>query len=258
MKKILIIVALLSSGAILAQSMPPTFPVEMYYGCSYEKGKNIEDMMEVGAEWREWQEENDPVGLENYNAYIFTADFAGASIHGKSMWFGVANSWENFTKSHFNWVRNGSGDMLKKFERVMGPSDCMGHLMGVMFPTKQADGWEPTDIRPVFTALCTSKENASMMDFNSAYSKMNAFLDAGGMANKMAMFNIFPVAGQTTDYDFATMMVLQSDDALAELAALMSTGGAAMQTQLFEPLQDCTQNSLMLSSALPGNTNWSE
>ena len=83
-------------------------------------------MMEVGAEWREWQEENDPVGLENYNAYIFTADFAGASIHGKSMWFGVANSWENFTKSHFNWVRNGSGDMLKKFERVMGPSDCMG------------------------------------------------------------------------------------------------------------------------------------
>ena len=96
------------------------------------------------------------------------------------------------------------------------------------------------------------------MDFNSAYSKMNAFLDAGGMANKVAMFNIFPVAGQTTDYDFATMMVLESDAALAELAALMSTGGAAMQTQLFEPLQDCTQNSLMLSSALPGNTNWSE
>ena len=59
--------------------MPPTFPVEMYYGCTYEKGKDIEDMMEVGEDWREWQEENDPVGRENYNAWIFTADFAGAS-----------------------------------------------------------------------------------------------------------------------------------------------------------------------------------
>ena len=41
--------------------MPPTFPVEMYYGCTYEKGKDIEDMMEVGEDWREWQEENDPL-----------------------------------------------------------------------------------------------------------------------------------------------------------------------------------------------------
>jgi hypothetical protein len=96
------------------------------------------------------------------------------------------------------------------------------------------------------------------MDFNSAYSKMNAFLDAGGMANKVAMFNIFPVAGQTTDYDFASMMVLRDDDALGELATLMSTGGAAMQSSLFEPLQECVQNSLMLSSPLPGNTNWNE
>ena len=87
-----------------------------------------------------------------------------------------------------------------------------------------------------------------MMDFNSAYSKMNAFLDAGGMSDKVAMFNIFPVAGQTSDYDFATMMVLRDDDAMGELATLMSTGGAAMQSSLFEPLQECTQNSLMLSS----------
>ena len=160
-------------------------------------------------------------------------------------------------KSHFNWVRNGA-DMSKKFEKVMGPSNCMGHLMGLMFPTKQAEGWEPIDVRPIFTSLCTAKENTSMMDFNSAYSKMNAFLDAGGMANKVAMFNIFPVAGQTSDYDFATMMVLKDDEALGELATLMSTGGAAMQSSLFEPLQECVQNSLMLSSPLPGNTNWNE
>ena len=94
------------------------------------------------------------------------------------------------------------------------------------------------------------------MDFNSAYSKMNAFLDAGGMSDKVAMFNIFPVAGQTSDYDFATMMVLRDDDALGELAALMSTGGAAMQSSLFEPLQECSQNSMMLSSPLPGNTSF--
>ena len=254
MKKILLVVALLGSGYAFSQSMPPTFPVEMYYGCTYEKGKDIEDMMEVGEEWREWQEENDPVGRENYNAWIFTADFAGASLHGTSMWFGVANNWENFTKSHFNWVRNGA-EMSKKFEKVMGPSNCMGHLMGVMFPTKQAEGWEPVDVRPVFTSLCTAKENTSLMDFNSAYSKMNAFLDAGGMSNKVAMFKIFPVAGQTTDYDFATMMVLRDDDALGELATLMSTGGAAMQSSLFEPLQECSQNSMMLSSPLPGNTS---
>ena len=72
MKKILLIVALLGSGYAFSQSMPPTFPVEMYYGCTYEKGKDIEDMMEVGEDWREWQEENDPVGRENYNAWIFT------------------------------------------------------------------------------------------------------------------------------------------------------------------------------------------
>ena len=154
MKKILLILVMLSTGYAFSQSMPPTFPVEMYYGCTYEKGKDIEDMMEVGEEWREWQEENDPVGRENYNAWIFTADFAGASLHGTSMWFGVANNWENFTKSHFNWVRNGA-DMSKKFEKVMGPSNCLGHLMGVMFPTRQAEGWEPVDVRPVFTSLCT-------------------------------------------------------------------------------------------------------
>jgi hypothetical protein len=53
-------------------------------------------------------------------------------------------------------------------------------------------------------------------------------------------------------------MVLRDDDALGELATLMSTGGAAMQSSLFEPLQECVQNSLMLSSPLPGNTNWNE
>ena len=71
MKKILLILVMLSTGYAFSQSMPPTFPVEMYYGCTYEKGKDIEDMMEVGEEWREWQEENDPVGRENDNAWIF-------------------------------------------------------------------------------------------------------------------------------------------------------------------------------------------
>ena len=81
MKKILLILVMLSTGYAFSQSMPPTFPVEMYYGCTYEKGKDIEDLMAVGEDWREWQEENDPVGRENYNAWVFTADFAGASLH---------------------------------------------------------------------------------------------------------------------------------------------------------------------------------
>ena len=48
MKKILLILVMLSAGYAFSQSMPPTFPVEMYYGCTYEKGKDIEDLMEVG------------------------------------------------------------------------------------------------------------------------------------------------------------------------------------------------------------------
>ena len=57
MKKILIIVALLSSGAILAQSMPPTFPVEMLQFTVNQcglvwltVGKTLQNLISTGLE----------------------------------------------------------------------------------------------------------------------------------------------------------------------------------------------------------------
>ena len=52
MKKIIFTLVFLTSGILTAQTLPTTYPTELYYGCEYQKGKDISDLMEVAAEWR--------------------------------------------------------------------------------------------------------------------------------------------------------------------------------------------------------------
>ena len=257
MKKIIFTLIFLTSGLLTAQTLPTTYPAELYYGCEYQKGKDISDLMEVAAEWREWQEENDPIGRSTYNAFVWTPWFAGVEYNkpNSHMWIGISDNFENFIASQENWITKGD-KINEKFNRVSGAANCAGHMLGIgVFNRQSESAWEASSLRPVLVSQCKNKEGATVMDYAAAYNKMNAYYDAAGFKNSTNIFTIFPVAGQTAEYDFLNLFITKDMETLGKFGDMQTKGGAAMQQSLFEDLMECSDSSMILSAGVPGNNN---
>ena len=52
--------------------------------------------------------------------------------------------------------------------------------------------------------------------------------------NSTNIFTIFPVAGQTAEYDFLNLFIAKDMETLGKFGDMQTKGGAAMQQSLFE------------------------
>ena len=123
-KIVLALIVLTSSSLALADhhAAPQTAALEAFF-CSFEKGKDMDDLLKVTAEWDEWIDTSDS---KAYDAYVMQPVInTGADFPYDYFWLGVAKNHEAMGQSSDEWMKKGS-KIAAKFDAV---APCDTHIL---------------------------------------------------------------------------------------------------------------------------------
>ena len=193
MKNILAVVigvyALVTAQFSIAQDEAKGTPAE-FYGCEWEDGKGMADLVKVGKKFSQWADKED----SQYSAWILTPSFhtdAGFDVG----WLGGWPSGAAVGKSLDGW-RTGGQELAEEFAAVI---DCSSrHEMATVLPIHAPDGPGGSGI-VLFTA-CSKADGKSWNDVIAAHAKAGKMMRGKG-AKGSSSWAFFPGIG-AADYDF--------------------------------------------------------
>ena len=119
-KIVLALIVLTSSSLALADhhAAPRTAALEAFF-CSFEKGKDMDDLLKVTAEWDKWIDTSDS---KAYDAYVMQPVInTGSDFPYDYFWLGVAKNHEAMGQSSDEWIFNNLNTPPKL------PRDALSH-----------------------------------------------------------------------------------------------------------------------------------
>ncbi len=199
MKKLLAVVvgvvALAMTPFLSAQDEARGTPVE-FYGCTWEDGKGMADLMKVAKKFDQWADKQD----SKYSAWVLTPSFH-TDVGFEVGWLGGWPSGAEMGRSLDGW-RSGGQELAAEFTAVM---DCSSrHEMATALPIHAPDG--PGGSGIVIFAGCSKADGKSWNDVIAAHTKAGAMMRGKG-AKATGSWAFFPGIG-ATDYDFDYWQVI--------------------------------------------------
>lgn len=216
-----------------AQDGPVFIPVEMYT-CSFNDGKDADDLDDVVEKWTDWADEK---GVDDYAAWTLTPYYfgPGANAGFDVIWMGAGKNAVALGTRQHEYLANDAG-LVEDFAEVL---DCGSHANYASINYKAPpQGATPADSVITFSD-CSFKEGASGSSVGSAMAQWSQHLTDQGSST--GIFHWYPAfGGGGEDFDFKW---LQAHESLVTLGAdydnFSTGGGYAKYQQLFNHQVSC-------------------
>ena len=219
MKKIVKVMAVLS----MVLAWPPLLsaqdrgnmgaPVE-FYGCTWQEGKGLEDLVAVGKRFNKWADKNG----SKYSAWILTPQFQ-TDMGFDVGWLGAWPTGAEMGKTLDAWKQSGH-QLAREFFEVI---DCrQQHELATSVQLNVAD--EPPGDGLVMFAGCHVDDGKTGEDAVAAHKKVAAMMkEKGSQASSWAFFP--GVGGADDGYDYWQVVAFSSYSDFGAASDLWVNGG---------------------------------
>jgi hypothetical protein len=214
---------------------PPNIVSIEIYGCNYQQGNDMGDLMSVVDDWNEWADER---GIANYEASVLTPYLFSPAMSYDVLWLGVYSSEEDMGEIQTDWLANGQ-EMNAEFGQVV---DCDAHMLFAGAPTHIPAGPEVQNDGMVDLLLfqdCSLINESSPIEALAAHGQWGDFMAENG--SDVFMGAMFPVAGEnpSADYNYKAVANFSSAEAWGEYLSTMIPGGLQRAGQIFGRVTQC-------------------
>ena len=231
-KIVLALIVLASSSLALADhhAAPRTAALEAFF-CSFEKGKDMDDLLKVTAEWDKWIDTSDSKG---YEAYVMQPVInTGADFPYDYFWLGIAKNHEAMGQSSDEWMKKG-GKIAAKFDAV---APCDTHI----FMTSQVVKPGNNNVKGGFAQIssCELKEGANMGTLMVADKQWVSWMTDNDMPG--ALMRWFGGVGEAKDSttDFYSVYLAESLAQRGKAHDMMMAGGGAALSSIYDDVMTC-------------------
>ena len=209
-------------GSAAAQNQgagqPPAGMVEIY-GCNFNDGSGMEDLLAVTARWNRWADDR---GVTDYTAAIMTPVLHSDEMTADVLWVGANSSGGEFGAGLGQWLTEGA-DLNAEFGEVV---DCSSHSLFAEVVFREPQGPPPENGVASFQD-CTINPGRNIGETLAASGRWANYVGENGPDIFMA--ELFPFAGLTGDADYTYKAVagFPSADAYGEFLDMMTGNGFA-------------------------------
>lgn len=249
MKKILLITFfsgmtfLIGAAPASAQDGPLFIPVEMYT-CTYNDGKDADDLDDVVDKWTAWADDK---GIDDYAAWTLTPYYfgPGANAGFDVIWMGAGKNAVALGTRQQEYMANDAG-LVEDFEEVI---TCGSHVNYASINHKAPpQGATPQDSVITFSD-CSYKEGATGGTVGAAMAQWSQHLtDQGSPAGIFHWYPAFGGGGE--DFDFKWLGAHEDLVALGADYDNFGTGGGYVKYgQLFGHLLSCDSTRVYLAKS---------
>ena len=231
-KIVLAILVFTSSSLTLADhhAAPQTAAQEAVF-CSFEKGKDMDDLLKVTAEWDKWIDSSDS---KAYAAYVMQPVInTGADFPYDYFWLGVAKNHEALGQSADEWMKKG-GKIAAKFDAV---APCDTHILMTSQVIKPGNN----DGKGGFAQIssCELKDGANMMSLMAADKQWVSWMTDNEMPGGLVRW--YGGVGEAKDSttDFYSVYLAESLAQRGKAHDMMMAGGGAALNSIYEDVMTC-------------------
>jgi hypothetical protein len=230
-------------GAQAQQGEAPNIVIVEIYGCTYNDGNDMSDLMAVTNRWNRWADEHN---LTDYSANILTPHLYSPAFPYDVLWLGVYNNAQAMGSGEGVWLAEG-GQLNAAFGEVVS---CNVHAQyaGV---AAHVPATEPnqSDNRVNLLAFqdCSLHTERTIPEAIDAHRQWGEFLAERGSDNFMGA--IIPIAGEDpdADYDYKAVTGFDSAEAYGRFISTVVPGGLQRAGQLFGRVTECDTSRLYTS-----------
>ena len=231
-KIVLAILVFTSSSLTLADhhAAPQTAALEAFF-CSFEKGKDMDDLLKATAEWDKWIDSSDS---KAYAAYVMQPVInTGADFPYDYFWLGVAKNHEALGQSADEWMKKG-GKIAAKFDAV---APCDTHILMTSQVIKPGNN----DGKGGFAQIssCELKDGANMMSLMAADKQWVSWMTDNEMPGGLVRW--YGGVGEAKDSttDFYSVYLAESLAQRGKAQDMMMAGGGAALNSIYEDVMTC-------------------
>ena len=230
-KIVLALIVLTSSSLALADhhAAPQTAALEAFF-CSFEKGKDMDDLLKVTTEWDKWIDTSDS---KAYDAYVMQPVInTGSDFPYDYFWLGVAKNHEAMGQSSDEWMKKGS-KIAAKFDAV---APCDTHILMTSQVVKPGNN----NVKGGFAQIssCELNEGANMVSLMAADKQWVSWMTDNEMPG--ALVRWFGGVGEAKDSttDFYSVYLAESLAQRGKAHDMMMAGGAALSS-IYDDVMTC-------------------
>ena len=231
-KTVLAIIVFASTSLAIADhhAAPSSAALEAFF-CNFEKGKDMDDLLKVTAEWDKWIDtsESNP-----YSAYIMQPVIStGADFPYDYFWLGVGQNHQAMGESADEWMKNG-GKIAAKFDAV---APCDTHILMTSQIIKPGNNNGKGGFAQI--SACELKDGASMESLMAADKKWVSWMTDNKMPGGLARW--FGGVGEARDSttDFYSVYLAESLGQRGKAQDMMMAGGSAALSSIYGDLMTC-------------------
>ena len=231
-KIVLAILVFTSSSLTLAahHAAPQTAALEAVF-CSFEKRRDMDDLLKVTAEWDKWIDSSDS---KAYAAYVMQPVInTGADFPYDYFWLGVAKNHEALGQSADEWMKKG-GKIAAKFDAV---APCDTHILMTSQVIKPGNN----DGKGGFAQIssCELKDGANMMSLMAADKQWVSWMTDNEMPGGLVRW--YGGVGEAKDSttDFYSVYLAESLAQRGKAHDMMMAGGGAALNSIYEDVMTC-------------------
>ncbi len=213
---------------------PTFYPVEVF-GCKYNEGQGLDDLLRVAEEWNRWTENN---FSKPYAAWVLVPTYVNSdSTTNDVAWIGISTSFEDLGTVQDEMASKGQR-LQAKFDKV---STCKDHTLWGWEMTRQSPN--PTPNGNLTFSACTLNEGVTREDVLAADKKWNEYLDS--INSNQGSSRWYPGSGTSNDitFDFLAVGGSSSNAEWGRGAdAFVNGGGGLVQASIYGDLMTCDTN----------------
>ena len=231
-KIVLAILVFTSSSLTLADhhAAPQTAALEAVF-CSFEKGKDMDDLLKVTAEWDKWIDSSDS---KAYAAYVMQPVInTGADFPYDYFWLGVAKNHEALGQSADEWMKKG-GKIAAKFDAV---APCDTHILMTSQVIKPGNNNGKGGFAQI--SSCELKDGVDMMSLMAADKQWVSWMSDNEMPGGLVRW--YGGVGEAKDSttDFYSVYLAESLAQRGKAHDMMMAGGGAALNSIYEDVMTC-------------------
>jgi len=231
-KIVLAILVFTSSSVTLADhhAAPETAALEAFF-CSFEKGKDMDDLLKVTAEWDKWIDSSDS---KAYAAYVMQPVInTGADFPYDYFWLGVAKNHEALGQSADEWMKKG-GKIAEKFDAV---APCDTHILMTSQVIKPGNNNGKGGFAQI--SSCELKDGVDMMSLMAADKQWVSWMSDNEMPGGLVRW--YGGVGEAKDSttDFYSVYLAESLAQRGKAHDMMMAGGGAALDSIYEDVMTC-------------------
>lgn len=213
------------------EKSPYVVPVDTFT-CSYNEGKNRDDLDKVVADWNAHLDEQ---GADTYGAYIMTPNYYGEDTFEVG-WLGFWTSQEAMGAGIDDYRKN-SGDMDARFASVL---TCNSHEHWAVVQLKAPPEGGPPDNLVLMFSNCTRGEGVEYDALFDAIEKTTTYwTEQGSKSGQWAMWPVFGGGGEP-GWDFKWVTSFPNYTEFGKAYQHSANGGGRQKTnEIMGDLLNC-------------------